>query len=198
MTLKEFITKYSGKKVDVDNYPIGHEAQCKDLVQKYIVECLDTPLLPKGDAWTLYDRATGYKKIKNTIKAVPQSGDIIIWERSFNPFFWLPYGHIAIFIAGDISRFTSFDQNWPLYSGAHKQVHDYRSVQGWLRPERTLLDRVNEALRECGDDPARSVGTLTLSKWWQNRIARGEIKDYADLLNKIRWHIQNKRYPHDV
>ncbi|PIT98175.1 MAG: hypothetical protein COT71_02055 [Candidatus Andersenbacteria bacterium CG10_big_fil_rev_8_21_14_0_10_54_11] len=67
-----------------------------------------------------------------------------------------------------------------------------------LLTEKPLIERVNEALRVRGDDPARSVGTLTLSKWWQNRVARGEIADFEDLKNKIAWHQQNKRYPHDI
>ncbi len=62
----------------------------------------------------------------------------------------------------------------------------------------TFLSRVNEALKLCGDDPNRSVGTLTVSKWWQNRVVKGEIKDFADLVNKIKWHQQNHKYPHNV
>lgn len=66
-----------------------------------------------------------------------------------------------------------------------------------------VIERVNEALRECGDDPTRSVGTLTLSKWWQNRVARDPDKftnddaGYQALVGAIKWHQANHKYPHD-
>lgn len=66
-----------------------------------------------------------------------------------------------------------------------------------------LLDRVNEALRACGDDPTRSVGTLNLSKWWQNSITARPEKftndeaGYQALVGAIKWHQARKKYPHD-
>lgn len=128
-----FIDEWNGKFIDVDGYPKSWPYQCKDLVQKYVTECLALPELPPGDAWAMFNAAPDslYTKILNTPSNVPQKGDIMIWKRSW----WagLPFGHIDIFVAGDVNRFTSFAQNWPNKSACHIQPHNYNYVMGWLR-----------------------------------------------------------------
>lgn len=132
MTPDDFIKKYNHTFLDYDG-SFGY--QCKDEVQFYVREGLGYPALPPGNAWQMLDAAptTAYLKVKNTPTNVPLPGDVMVWGRSFSPAFWLPYGHISIFVSGDINRFTSFDQNWPTRSFCHLQPHTYKGVVGWLR-----------------------------------------------------------------
>lgn len=140
MNLNEFITKYNGKGIDHDN-SFGY--QCMDLAHKYAIEVIgqDIPSAPAAkDVWN--KTTTGYDKIKNTPEGLPQKGDIIIWGTEVGP-----YGHIAVFLEGNLTTFTSFDQNFPINSLCHKQLHSYgitsQGVLGWLHPKTTLNDNIN-------------------------------------------------------
>jgi uncharacterized coiled-coil protein SlyX len=147
MTLDAFITKYLGKKIDWDGYYGG---QCVDLYRQYVDEVLEFPQ-PRGipgakDFWTNYDTDPNlrdyYKKIVNTPSGIPQKGDVVIWNSKAGG----GYGHVAIFIEGNVSTFTSFDQNWPTLDKCTKTNHDYTNVYGWLRPD--LEDNEEELLDE--------------------------------------------------
>lgn len=69
----------------------------------------------------------GFQFIPNTPNNVPSPGDIVEWGRSPN----LPWGHIGVFLTGDVMHLTTFDQNWPFHSPAHAQAHTYVGVSGW-------------------------------------------------------------------
>lgn len=100
--------------------------QCVDLANAYIRDVLRQPIIEWTNAVDFPLRAGDkYEFIKNTPTNVPQKGDIIVWRPS--------PGHIAIFIEGDVKRFTSFDQNFPVGSKCHVQEHNYTNVDGWLR-----------------------------------------------------------------
>jgi hypothetical protein len=140
MQLNEFLEKYNGKYIDVDNYPVGNKFQCMDLLHQYVVEVLgltDPRILAAPAARDLYnnfDNIFGkeyFERIPNTPDGVPQEGDIIIW--GYNP-----YGHVAIFVEGNVNSFRSFDQNLPLGSPCHIQNHNYNNVLGWLRFNQTV------------------------------------------------------------
>ena len=140
MTLKEFIKKYDGKLVDWDN---AYGAQCVDLYRQYCKEVLEVPQSPpvKGakDIWNNYVKEL--VAFKNTPDGVPVEGDIVIWGNG-------TYGHVAVFIEGDVNRFTSFDQNYPDGTLCHKQVHSYSGVLGWLRKRSIIEDDNCNSIRE--------------------------------------------------
>ncbi len=127
-----FFNEYVNKYVDVDGYPKKNPYQCKDIIQKYVKECLALPTLPQGDAWQMWDKAPTklYNKILNTPKAVPKKGDIVIWRKV--PLY-LPSGHIAIFDSGTTKWMKCFGQNWATGTPCHIQDHSYMFVKGWLR-----------------------------------------------------------------
>ena len=102
-----------------------------DLYHQYDKECIGSKNYPAPaakDVWNKYD-SNFYTRIVNTPTNIPQEGDVIIWGTVIGP-----YGHIAVFYAGDVINFTSFDQNFPINSKCHFQVHSYKGVLGWLRP----------------------------------------------------------------
>lgn len=129
LTLEEFVLTYSGKGIDYD----GHYGyQCVDLYRQYVADALgfpqNIPVIGAADLWTSYQPAH-YERIANTPEGVPMPGDIIVWGREFGPF-----GHVGVFLFGNVKRFVSFEQNFPAGSVAHLQIHNYLGVLGWLRP----------------------------------------------------------------
>lgn len=136
MTFDELIKEYEGKGVDWDG---SYGYQCYDLAHAYAVKVvgINIPSLPAAkDLWT--KTITGYDKIKNDPTAVPLKGDIVVWGTEIGV-----YGHVAIFIDGNVNTFTSFDQNFPINSLCHKQSHNYKGVLGWFHPKTTVSDAIS-------------------------------------------------------
>ena len=134
MTVRGFFDKYNGKGIDYDNW---YGFQCMDLYHQFDKECIGSKNYPAPaakDVWNKYD-SNFYTRISNTPTNIPQEGDVIIWGTIIGP-----YGHIAVFYAGDVINFTSFDQNFPINSKCHFQVHSYKGVLGWLRPKQLPKD----------------------------------------------------------
>ena len=128
MTLNQFFKKYIGKKVDFDN---AYGAQCVDLIKFYYRDVFGIKA-HLGHAWSYqygYDPKK-FRWIKNTIKAVPRAGDVVVWDKRFGT-----YGHVAIATgAGTWLWFNSVEQNYPAGSPVHVRRHNYFGVSGWLRP----------------------------------------------------------------
>jgi hypothetical protein len=176
MTIDEFIKKYEGKGIDFDGY---YGFQCMDLYQQYnrdVVGAFAVPCPAAADVWTNHP-FNFYTKISNTPTAVPQKGDIIIWKKASS----LPYGHIAIFIEGDVNKFVSLDQNWPIGSVTHKQSHDYKNVQGWLRPNKFIPQKQETPLPTFVFNDQTRIPAILLS--WNEDL---EIQAVRGLLGDLK------------
>ena len=133
MTFNEWLEKWNGHYIDFDGI---YGNQCMDLMHQYCVEMLgitDGRVLaaPSAkDVWNNFENIFGHElfdKIPNTPTGVPQEGDIVLWTSG-------TWGHVAIFVEGDVSTFRSFDQNYPTDSPCHIQLHtSYTGIGGWLR-----------------------------------------------------------------
>lgn len=90
MTYLDFKNKYLGKTVDYDG---AYSAQCWDLAQQYITECLGLPETIIGGCGLVNNllkepKITELLKYFDEVKTTEMvNGDLVIWE----------YGHIAIF-----------------------------------------------------------------------------------------------------
>lgn len=137
MNLNEFITKWTGKHVDVDGiYP----DQCMDLMHQYLMDVFDfspdvNAAVGAYDVFTEYKWSNLFERIYNTPDGIPQKGDLIFWDHGVGA-----WGHVAIFVDGDIDFFNSFDANWPIGSLPHIQSHNYSNAAGWLRPKQQATD----------------------------------------------------------
>ena len=128
MTHQDFITKWTGKTIDFDG---AFGAQCVDLYRQYVQDVFKCPQSPPvSGAYRVWDTyLTDYfDRYNNTLTAVPQQGDVVIWNTKVGSGF----GHIAIYDSGNVWGFTSFDQNWVTIA-PHLQKHNYDNIYGWLR-----------------------------------------------------------------
>ena len=127
---QQFLNQYNNKYVDWDGV---YGAQCFDLVNKWSTYLGYRPFTGLY-AYGIIDQTQGnYTKILNSPTAVPQAGDIIVWNSRYGG----GYGHTAIASGiGDTNFFESFDQNYPTGSPAHLVRHSYDGVIGWLRPNK--------------------------------------------------------------
>lgn len=125
MTLQEFISKYTSKKVDWDNQ---FGAQCMDLYRFYLKEVwqkAQTPLVT-GAFQVFNSLENEYEKIKI---GIPKSGDVITWDEGY-----AKNGHIAIVVSADSKKVTVFEQNNPIGSACKTASHSYNHTIGWFRP----------------------------------------------------------------
>jgi hypothetical protein len=184
MTLNEFINKYLGKKIDYDGYYGG---QCMDLYHQYCEEVLGSEHPGAASAYKLW-RYTwkDFDKKNNTLTAVPERGDIVIWNTKAGG----GHGHVAIFLVGDVNSFTSLDQNWPTLDKVTKTNHDYKNIYGWLHPKGDTMS--------SGDDITISKKTFEnlvgkASKYDEfNRIGYGSAAEVTHELQGLRQSIDDK------
>jgi len=132
-----FIIKYEGQEKGYPNDGL-FKGECLSLVKLYIQEVFGIPAPPSGmnAAFGYWVNFPGplpnkFKKVEKISGAVPQKGDIPIWDIHVVK---RPFGHIDIFISGDVDSFIGFDQNFGARH-AHKQHHiNSDGIVGWLSP----------------------------------------------------------------
>ena len=136
MTFDEFLGQYNGK-TKVGN-TTANKGQCVGLASVWI-DVLGGPHV-WGDAKDMYQNADAnfFEKIPNSLTGVPQKGDIIIWNGTFNR----GPGHVAIATGkGDTKTFEVFEQNNPLGSNCHLRTFaNYNYVTGWFRPRNAVVE----------------------------------------------------------
>jgi hypothetical protein len=136
MTFRNFIKENIGKCLDYDK---AYGGQCVDLFRYYCKDVLEIAQPRPVDGAAAFFENHGsdpvlrdnFTLIKNTPEAVPRYGDVVIWGRVRGN----GYGHVAVFIHGDVGGFTSFDENWPTLGKCTETEHNYFDVLGWLRPK---------------------------------------------------------------
>ena len=194
MTLDEFVKKYTGKRLEVAG-SANAIYQCTDLVNGYIRDVLGLPIIEWTNAIDFPKKAGDkYEWIANTPTGVPQKGDLIVFNIG-------KYGHVSIFIDGDVNLFYSFDQNYPIRSSCHMQTHNYKNIVGWLRPKtqsnltaclkaftevRTQLDKQGEEIIKLKSKNAKLVES---ERRWQTKLETvndeiGKIQEQYSLLDE--------------
>lgn len=129
-TIIEFVNEWTGVGINPgDENPYGF--QCVELSNEWCRE-LGIETFGGNAADFAGDPHPDCDWIPNTPAGVPVPGDILVWGA------WPgnPYGHTGVFVSGDATAFSSFDQNWPLRSLPHVQPHSWTdpAVLGWYHP----------------------------------------------------------------
>ena len=139
MTLKTFVQKYSGEKVEFDG---KYDFQCVDLVQFYQRDVLRGPTFSGNAKDYARNQHPGHFTLhKNTPWYIPPRGSIAIWTEKVGGGF----GHNAIVLSASLMRFTSLDQNWPTGAPVTQVRHSYRHVCCFLVPRKTdALSQYND------------------------------------------------------
>ena len=144
MNLDQFLIKYDGKFVEVTGSP-GAENQCVDLANAYLRDVLNHSIVRWTNAKDFPSKLPDFEWIENTPNGLPERGDLLVWQHN-------EYGHIAIFLSGNLDSFVSFDQNYPTGSPAHRENHNYiiPRLAGWLRPPESedMVDPLQECLSQ--------------------------------------------------
>lgn len=125
--LNKFISDYTGKpNVGTNSENTG---ECTGLVFTFLTTVLHAPFF-YGNAKDLYDNAPAiYQKFVNTPDAIPQEGDIMVWNKNMGSGF----GHTAIVTSANINTFTVFEQNTNIKTPHTNTYPNYTNVIGWLR-----------------------------------------------------------------
>jgi len=154
--LDKFLQKWNGKYCEVAGSANAIN-QCTDLCNAYLRDVLKLSIVEWTNAIDFPSKLTeSHEWIPNTPDGIPQLGDLIVWGKGA--------GHIAIFLSGTVSKFTSFEQNYPTGSPCHAQGHTYANVLGWLRFRGIIDDMpsyLDSLLREdLGLDIKKSEGDV--------------------------------------
>lgn len=168
-TLSLFIAKYVGRAADYDGF---YGAQCYDLVQFWSKELGGSPFVGMY-AKDIYGQLPHqYISIENTIEAVPEPGDIIVWSGKYNN----GPGHTGIAV-DSISQdtFNAFVQNDPVGELCTIKKYNYSFVRGWLRFKRQNIpeNQANNALQECLRQHGQLVEKLNKQDRFINTIKEG-------------------------
>jgi len=139
LSVDQFVSKYEGKGLDWDG---AYSTQCVDLARFYWANVCNIKQ-PRGvagakDFWTNYgtdpNLNQNFRRISNTPDGVPKKGDVMIWGSAYGP-----WGHIAIFLDGNVNKFTAFSQNDPTGTLSIKKPYkNYFGVLGWFRPNKDV------------------------------------------------------------
>ena len=149
LSVDQFVSKYEGKGLDWDG---AYSTQCVDLARFYWANVCNIKQ-PRGvagakDFWTNYgtdpNLNQNFRRISNTPDGVPKKGDVMIWGSAYGP-----WGHIAIFLDGNVNKFTAFSQNDPTGTLSIKKPYkNYFGVLGWFRPNKDVNNGSDESEKE--------------------------------------------------
>lgn len=136
MIFDDFLSENNNKFVEIVDP--DSPFQCFDLVVAWCDELLIPRVLGFYFAYQIFtdfsDNVQGlyFDRIVNTPDAIPQRGDIVVWDKNYNG----TAGHTGIATGkGDLDTFECFEQNDPTGSNSHLTVYEYNWVLGWLRPK---------------------------------------------------------------
>ena len=191
--LQNFINKYNGKRIDVDNQ-FGY--QCWDLSQIYAQEVwgVDYYLSCRitggvKDIYNDFERVmdtndfTRYPNLRDT---VPNVGDFVIWGYG-------QYGHIAIVLEADVNTFTVLEQNAGQGDGDGlngdevkiTKYQNYMGVLGFITPKENIQPSQPIPTPTMNNQPKLSLPTKEV--WDKVERATGaEHKKYiSDAVNDL-------------
>lgn len=151
---EEFSSRYIGKSVDVDNYPVNQPYQCYDLWARFIMDEYGTSspiiIFPTGlakDIWYNFD-GLGLSAYFTKVTGDPKDGDWVIYDKPGTSF-----SHVGMFRAdnGD-GTITILHQNNQGQATVTQDRFTKNYILGYIRPKIYMDDKEQELLQERGVD----------------------------------------------
>ena len=134
----EFFKTFNNQGVEVVDANAYN--QCVDLAVAWVDWLgISRQTTAKYYAYQIYTDTPQYvlsymDRIANTPDAVPQKGDIVVWNKTYNG----GPGHVGIATGnGDLNTLEAFEQNDPTGTVSHLKTYNYNHVLGWLRLKTT-------------------------------------------------------------
>ena len=126
INLETFATENLGKKVA---YDAADDGECTAIPNLWLVANGLPPIICNAIDF-MGVKNSAYEVIPNTPTNVPSEGDLVVFEVG-------EYGHVDIFVSGDVNSFKGLDQNWPLESPVAYVEHNYTDpkVLGFVHPK---------------------------------------------------------------
>ena len=132
MTLKEFVRKYNGTKIDYDK---AYGAQCVDVFRQYCADVLKIEhtggVNGAKDLFLNYFKMPLEQKYFLQLKANAKfkMGDVLVWNATAAN----QYGHVALLLAEMSGDFVVFEQNGAKQDGAKIVLRTRENLLGALR-----------------------------------------------------------------
>ena len=134
MTVKEFVQKYNGKKVDYDK---AYGAQCVDVFRQYCADVLNIEhtggVNGAKDLFLDYFKMPKEQKyfmlVKDKDGTKYKEGDVLVWNSTKTN----QYGHVAILLAEMSGDLLVFEQNGFTQDGAKIVLRTRENLLGALR-----------------------------------------------------------------
>lgn len=174
MSPQAFIANNNGQQVDLDGFPSWQPYQCYDLANKWSI-LRGYSRFGGLYASDIYGQQPGnYTWIPNSPSAVPQAGDVVVWNRNYGN----GAGHVAVANGvGNTSYFESFDQNWNVPRSVIVR-HSYDGVIGWGRPKNISNAGIpavgsNDVITDQDRDHLRVVNS-EIKGWDFNAVHTGQ------------------------
>lgn len=131
MTINDFVAANNNKALDFDGQ---YGPQCMDLIQ-FWAKALGKRQFTGNANNVPGENHDQWAWINNSPNAVPTPGSIMCFAPNNPATHTGQFGHVDIFLSGDVHSFTALDQNW---AGIQRcvEVHhgSYAGVLGWLQP----------------------------------------------------------------
>lgn len=188
MTPQDFITTYTGQKVDYDGM---YGAQCFDLFQFYNRDVVGAPFVPGSYAYQIVDTypRSFYTLTYNTPTNYPPPYSVVVWGQKYSQ-----AGHVAICITADANTFTCLSQNDPAGSPTIQKKYDsYFGVVGWLTPKLSTNQPIpiNPSMSDQDKKDLQSFHDLQNCKyaqgvWYQAKDVIAYIDNLNAELEKVR------------
>lgn len=185
MKFDDFLFENNNKYVEIVDP--DSPFQCFDLVVAWCDELLIPRVLGFYYAYQIFTDFSNnvqglyFDRIVNTPDAIPQKGDIVVWDKTYNG----TAGHTGIAAGkGDLDTFECFEQNDPTGSNSHLKVYKYNSVLGWLRPKVLQVSDTTMDRRAYWFDLINSVTFKLPHEQVSDQMVNDFVRNYTGQLKR--------------
>jgi len=171
MTYLEWKNDVLGRFIEVAG-SANAKNQCVDCANDFIKRVLNLPYIEWTNAIDFPQHAgDNYNFVWNTPDALPIQGALMIFDIG-------EVGHISVYDEGNLIKFRSVDENYPIGSPCKVVEHNYNNVVGWLIPKSGIIDTMTleeQKLLDIIKDKGLTENDL---RWVADLIQKQSVPNY--------------------